>query len=156
MKRKIKRKDLVNNDDIWNVVISVICESDFPTENKIKKEAFTVFQYYSELESGGHESLLTWFSEYIKEVGIDNYLKELIEILEKIGAVQYAAIEKKYIEEMWRLFVALENKGIKEDEFYHAVEKGNNEYDSLNGALGKLLEAYFINIYTDLIEVVED
>jgi hypothetical protein len=156
MKPKIKRKDLINNDDIWNAVISAVSEYNFPTESKIANETFIVFHYYSELESGGHESLFTWFSEYIKEVGITNYLKELIAILEKIDAHDYAAIEKKYGEEMWRLFIALENDEIEENEFYSVIEKANNEYDKLNDKLGDLLETYFVNIHTNLIEIVED
>ncbi|MCM3655306.1 hypothetical protein [Metabacillus litoralis] len=156
MKPKIKRKDLINNDDIWNAVISAVSEYNFPTESKIANETFIVFHYYSELESGGHESLFTWFSEYIKEVGITNYLKELIAILEKIDAHDYAAIEKKYGEEMRRLFIALENDEIEENEFYSVIEKANNEYDKLNDKLGDLLETYFVNIHTNLIEIVED
>ena len=156
MKPKMKRRELMNNDDIWNAVITVISEYNFPTENKISNEAFSVFQYYSELESGGHESLFTWFSEHIEEVGITNYLKELIDILNKIGAHDYAIIEKKYGEKMWRKLVALENGEIEENEFYTVIEKANDEYDKLNGKLEGLLETYFVSIHTDLIEVVED
>ncbi|HWL23094.1 MAG TPA: hypothetical protein VNR38_04995 [Ureibacillus sp.] len=156
MKYKMKRKDLLSNEDIWNAVISVISEYDFPTENRMTNELFIVFQYYSELESGGHESLFTWFSEHIEKEGITNYLKELIGILEKIGAHNYAKIEKKYGEEMWRLFKALENNEIEEEDFYRVIEIANNEYYNLNGKLEELLETYFLNIHTDLIEVVKD
>ncbi len=52
--------------------------------------------------------LFTWFSKCIEEIGIANYLKELIDLLVKIGAHDYAIIEKKHGEEMWRMFVALE------------------------------------------------
>jgi len=152
----MKRKDLLSNEDIWNAVISVISEYDFPTENRMTNELFIVFQYYSELESGGHESLFTWFSEHIEKEGITNYLKELIGILEKIGAHNYAKIEKKYGEEMWRLFKALENNEIEEEDFYRVIEIANNEYYNLNGKLEELLETYFLNIHTDLIEVVKD
>jgi len=41
-------------------------------------------------------------------------LKELTDILEKIRAHDYAIIEKKYGEEMWRMFMALENEEIEE------------------------------------------
>jgi hypothetical protein len=155
VKPKMKRRGLMNNDDIWNAVITVISKNNYPTENKILNETYNVFQYYSELESGGHESLFTWFSEHIEEVGIANYMKELIGILEKIGANEYATIEKKYGEEMWRLYIALENDDSVEDEFYSVVEKADNEYGKLN-KLGELLETYFVKIHTDLIDVVED
>ena len=152
----MKRKNLLSKTDIWNAVITVLSEYDLSTDEKNLNEAFIVFQYYSELESGGHESLFTWFEWYIEEVGIDNYLNELIGILEKIGAHDYAIIEKKYGQEMWRLYVALENDEIEEDEFYDVIEKANNDYHKLNQKLEELLERYFVTIHTDLIEVVED
>ncbi|MCD8510091.1 MAG: hypothetical protein LRY73_09640 [Bacillus sp. (in: Bacteria)] len=83
MKIKMKKSELVTKDDIWNAVVSVMGETDFPTDNEVANEAYLVFQYYSEMESGGHESLLNWWSEYIEEVGAANYLKELTAILEK-------------------------------------------------------------------------
>lgn len=156
VKPKLKRTDLLSKADIWNAVITLLSEYDLSTEDKILNKAFIVFQYYSELESGGHESLYTWFEWYIEEVGIDNYLNELIGILEKIGANDYAMIEKNYGQEMWRLYVALENDEIEEDEFYDVIEKANDEYHKLNERLEELLETYFVTIYTDLIEVVED
>ena len=57
---------------------------------------------------------------------------------------------------MWNLYIALENDEIHEDEFYNVIEKATDEYYKLNGELRDLLEAYFVTIYTDLIEVVED
>ena len=104
------------------------------------------------MESGGHEGLFTWFSWHIEEVGITNYLKELTGILEKIGACDYSKIEKKYGEELWRLFNALENDEIEENDFYSVLKKANNEYEKLNGKLRGLLEIYFVSIYTELAE----
>ncbi|MDQ0216877.1 hypothetical protein J2S13_003375 [Oikeobacillus pervagus] len=155
MKPKIKRTDLLNRDDIWNAVSSVLIESAYRTENKVAYEAFTVLQYYSEMESGGHESLLRWNSEHIEEVGITRYLEELIGVLEKIDAHEYAMIEKKFGQEMWRMYVALENNEIDENEFYSVIDKANEEYYNLNEKLRDLLESYFIMIHTDLIEVVD-
>ncbi|TQR17991.1 hypothetical protein FG383_03435 [Psychrobacillus soli] len=152
----MKRKDLLNTNDIWNAMITLIGEYGYSTENKVLNETFIVFQYYSELESGGHEILFTWFSQHIEKVGITIYLQELINILEKIGAHDYALIEKNYGEEMWRKFVALENGEIEENEFYRVIEKADNEYNKLNGKLGELLEPYFMRIHTDLMDVVED
>lgn len=154
MKPKMKRSELKDRDSIWNAMVHVVCYSDFPTENNTLQEAFVVFQYYSELESGGHESLFTWFSDYIGEVGISHYLKELIIILEKIGAHDFARIEEKYGEEMWRLFKELENGESEEAPFYTIIEKADNEYWKLNGKLGELLEDYFVRIHTEIIEVI--
>lgn len=156
MKPKMKRKELLDRNDVWNAVISVVCECEYPSEDTILNEAFIVFQYYSELESGGHESLLTWFGSYIEGISIDNYLNELIAILEKIEAHDYAIIEKKYGHELWSLYVALENNEHEEDQFYNIIEKADNEYHKLDRKLDKLLETYFISIHTDLIEIVED
>jgi hypothetical protein len=130
--------------------------SDFPTDNTMLQETYVVFQYYSELESGGHESLFTWFSDYIEEIGISNYLKELIAILEKIGADNFARIVDRYGEEMWRLYVALEKGELEEEPFYNIIEKADNEYWTINPKIGELLEAYFVKIHTEIIDVQED
>lgn len=151
----MKKKDLITNDDIWNAVIQVMVDYNFPTENKVANDTYIVFNYYSELESGGHEGLLNWFSWHIEEVGIDNYLKELTFILDNIGAENYSKIEKKYGEELWRLFQALENDEIEVDDFYNVIKEADSEYENLNGKLGELLESYFVKIYTDLIDIEE-
>ena len=156
MKPKMKRKDLTSKTDISNAVIDVLSESDFSSEDNTLNKALIVYQYYSELESGGHESLFRWFEREIKEMGIDNYLNRLIGVLEEIGAQNYAMIEKKYCKKMWCLYIALEKDEIYEDEFYNIVEKATDEYYKLNDELRELLETYFVTIYTDLIEVVED
>jgi hypothetical protein len=156
MKPRIRKKDLLHKEDIWNTVISVLCEYDYSTENRQVKEAYTVFQYYSELESGGHESLLNWTSDYIETVGISPYIEDLTTALEKIDAHEYARIEKKYGNELWSLHRALENNEMDESKYYNVIEKADNEYYGLNGKLGDLLENYFLKIYRDLIEVVDD
>jgi hypothetical protein len=156
MTTKMNRKDLLDKDDIWNAVVSVVSDCDFPTKDAVLNEAFIVSQYHSALESGGHESLLTWFGSYIEEMSIERYLEELIENLEKIGAHDYAKIEKKYGTDIWRLHVALENGENKEDEFYNVIEQADDGYNKLNGKLDELVETYFISIHTDLIEVVEN
>ena len=144
--------NMKSSDDIWNEVIHKVCSIDFPTENQVLNEAFLVFQYYSELESGGHEALLNWWSEYISEVGITTYIKELTKVLEKIAAQEYAVILQKYGEEMWKNFVALENGEIDEYSFYQVVEKADREYYKLEDKLQHLLESYFVSIHTDIIE----
>ncbi|MHA6259699.1 DMP19 family protein [Sporosarcina sp. CAU 1771] len=156
MKPKMTRNELVEKNDIWNAVLTVASECDPSTKDQVLKEAFIVVQYYSELESGGHESLLTWMESYIDEVGIDSYLAELIAILEKIGAQEYAYIVKKYGQEMWKLYIALEHNEIKEGDFYEVIEKADDAFHKLNRKLDDLLECYFIRIHTDLIDVVEE
>lgn len=64
-------------------------------------KAINDYQFYTELESGGHESLFRWFGQHIKEMGIDNYLNKLIGTFEEMGAHNYALIEKKYCKEIW-------------------------------------------------------
>lgn len=141
-----------SSDDIWNEVIHRICSIDFPSENQTLNEAFLAFQYYSELESGGHEALLNWWNEYISEVGITTYIKELTQILEKIGAQEYTVILQKYGEEMWKNFVALENGEIDENSFYQVIEKADGDYYNLEDKLQQLLESYFVSIHTDILE----
>ena len=156
MRPKMKRENLLNKDDIWNAVTSVLSEHDLSTENNKTDETFLAFQYYSEMESGGHESLLNSLEWYIEEIGIDHYLKNLIGILEKIEAYDYAAIVKNNCEELWTLYIALENDEIEEEKFYHLIEKADTDYHKLGDQLETLLEAYFVTIYTELIEVVGD
>ncbi|TWT25858.1 hypothetical protein [Planomicrobium sp. CPCC 101110] len=156
MKLKMNRKDLLTNDDIWNAVITVISEKDFPFESKRVNETWVVYHYYSELESGGHEMLLHWLGDYIKEVGIQQYQKELINILEKIGAADYAVVEMTYLEQLWQLYQALEENEIEEEKFYSKIESADSAYYAQDGKLGTLLESYFIEIHTDLINIVED
>lgn len=156
MRPKMKRENLLNKDDIWNAVTSVLSEHDLSTENNKTDETFLAFQYYSEMESGGHESLLNSLEWYIEEIGIDHYLKNLIGVLEKIEAYDYAAIVKNDCEELWTLYIALENDEIEEEKFYHLIEKADTDYHKLGDQLETLLEAYFVTIHTELIEVVED
>ncbi|MEH7224600.1 hypothetical protein V7112_12395 [Bacillus sp. JJ1566] len=141
-----------SNDEIWNEVIHSISKIDFPSDNQTLNEAYLAFQYYSELESGGHEAWLNWWHEYIEEVGIATYIKELTHIFEKIGAQEYAIILQKYGAEMWQTFVALENGEINEDLFYQVIEKADQEYYNLEDKLQQLLESYFVNNHTDFIK----
>lgn len=156
MKPKMTRKELLDTDNIWNAIITAISEVDLSTKDTVLNEALIIFQYYSELESGGHENLLNWLESYIEEISIEIYLNKLITILEKIGAHDYAMIESKYGQEMWRLYIALEKEEVEEDEFYNVIKKADDEYHKLNGLLEELLETYFVSIHTDLIDVVED
>lgn len=152
----MKRKHLMSKTDILNAVMDVLSEHDLSSEDNTLNKAIIVYQYYTELESGGHESLFRWFGHHIKEMGIDNYLNKLIGILEEIGAHNYALIENKYFKELWSLYIALQNGEIQEDGFYNVIKKATDEYYNLNDELTELLKTYFVTISTDLIEVIED
>ena len=152
----MKRKDLISKTDISNAVMDVLSSYDLSSEDTTLNKAFIVYHYYSELESGGHETLFRWFGHHIKAMGIDDYLNNLIGTLEEIGAHNYALIEKKYCKDLWNMYIALEKEKIPEEKFYNILEKATDEYFKLNGELRDLLEAYFVTIYKDLIEVVEN
>lgn len=155
MKPTMKRGNLTATADIWNAVISVVSDREESSTDTTLIEASLLLQYYSEIESGGHEILLTSLESFFYDNGIESYLTDLITVLEKIGAHDYALIEKKYGQEMWRLYVDLKNGEIEEDAFYTVIEKADAEYDNLNQKLEGLVETYFVSIHTELINVIE-
>lgn len=156
MKPKMNRSELKDNNDIWNAVIHVLSELDFPTGDQEVDDAYLVFQYYSEMESGGHEALLNWTQEWIREVGIKKYQDELASALVKIGAPEYDEIESSHLEELWKLHEALENDESQEDDYYSKIELMDGAYYEQDGNLEKVLETHFLKIHTDLIDVTED
>lgn len=111
------------NDDIWNAVLSAYGEYIFPTDDEKRNDFLILFNYFCELESGGHESLFNWFPEHIEEMGIQTYLNRLTIMLEKVEAHEYAEIEKNYIEYIWRLFLAVENSKSEEPHYESLEEK---------------------------------
>ncbi|CEG21330.1 hypothetical protein BN1080_00237 [Planococcus massiliensis] len=155
MKPVMKRSELQNKEDIWNAVISAISNMDFPSGDPTADELSILFQYYSENESGGHEILLNWCSELIEEKGIDAYLEKLTLILEKIGAGEYAAIEQRYLKDIWQLYKELEQDERKEDAFLKAVQQADRAYQALGKQLENKMEVYFVDIYPKLIDIVE-
>ena len=161
IKMKVKRSELQTNNDIWNAVLSVYGEYDFPTNDKKMNDFFILFNYYCEMESGGHECLFNWFSKDIEEMGIQIYLNRITEMLRKVDAPEYAEIERKYLEELWRLYLAVENSGNDLDfesvvaEFYIQLEKVDGEYRNLGDQLSDRLSSYATDIYTEIIEIVE-
>ena len=72
---KVNRSELQTNNDIWNAVLSAYGEYDFPTDDEKINDFFILFNYFCELESGGHESLFNWFSKHIAGNGYSNVLK---------------------------------------------------------------------------------
>lgn len=111
------------NDDIWNAVLSAYGEYIFPSDDEKRNDFLILFNYFCELESGGHESLFNWFPEHIEEMGIQTYLNRLTIMLEKVEAHEYAEIEKNYIEYIWRLFLAVENSKSEEPHYEILEEK---------------------------------
>ncbi|WP_404460786.1 hypothetical protein [Sutcliffiella horikoshii] len=142
--------EFITNEDIWNAMISLLSEYEFPTDNETANQAFMVYHYYSELESGGHEGLFNWCSMHIEALGVDRFFEELVRALKEINATDYALIEEKYGLQMWKLYQALENGEIPEEEFYTIIEKADSEYWQLDGKIGEVLEVYFVKIYKEL------
>ncbi len=97
MKPKMKRQDLMCNMDITNAVTDVLVTHNLSSKDNALNKAAIVYQYYCELESGGHESLFRWFGQAIQEMGLDHYVNKLIGVLEEIGAHDYAMIEKNIL-----------------------------------------------------------
>lgn len=54
------------NDDIWKAVLLAYGEYIFMTDDEKRNDFLILFNYFCELESGGHD----WFSEHIEEMGI--------------------------------------------------------------------------------------
>lgn len=152
----MKRSELLTKEEILNAVIDILSEYEYPTEDKNINEIWTIFQYYTGMESGGHESLFTQNSGYIEEVGALNYVEQLVSGLEKIGAHEYAILEEDYALRLWSMFLELEEDERIEEMFYEAIENADNMYFDLEGDLEERLERYFVHIYLDLIEVNED
>ncbi|MDQ0268246.1 DMP19 family protein [Cytobacillus purgationiresistens] len=155
MKIKMSKNALNSRGDIWNAVIHVLVSTDYQNDSPLFREASLVFHYYSEVESGGHECLLNWQSQNMGEIGINTYVNHLSSILLKIGAQDYAAIVTKYGVEMFEMYIQLENEEITDVEFYKLIEIANSEYEKLESKLDSLLETYFIQIHTEMIEVIE-
>ncbi|MFD1862868.1 DMP19 family protein [Planococcus chinensis] len=137
-------KNSIDKDKAWNEVIGVLSNLEYPSGEEVLDDAYLAFHYYSEMESGGHEILLNWFSGDMK--GTDFGLR-LIAALEKIGAAGYAAIEGEYGATLLQRYIALENGEGSEEAFYEAVEQADNAYYALDGKLAELLAEYFLEIH---------
>lgn len=156
MKFEMNRSSLSNREDIINAVIDILSDFEYPTEDTDLNETWTVFQYYSGMESGGHESLFNQNAGYIEHIGIQNYVDELVTGLEKIGANEYANIEADYAMRLYSTFVELGEDEYLEEAFYEAVENADNTYYELERDLEERLERYLFHIHTDLIEINEE
>lgn len=159
---KVKQSELQTNDDIWNAVLSAAYEKySFPTDNEKKNDIFILFSYFCEMESGGHEALLNWFSETMQELGIQKYLSRLTKMLEQIGAKDYAEIEKGYLEEMLKRYLSIEKSGFEdpnfeklEAEYLRVIERADEEYRNLEEQINERLYNYAVIIHEDVLEIV--
>ena len=153
MKIKVNKKDLMNEDDAWGAVLTA------GTSIKGYKDAddfFLTLNYLNELESGGHGGLITWSSDIIEELGIHTYIKRLTAMLEKLGAPEYAAIERQYLEELWRLNRAMENGEAVMDTYDELIEKSDEKYWQLGERLLDLMRDHSLIIFKEHIDVVEE
>ena len=150
MKIKVNKKDLMNEDDAWGAVMAA---SVSIKSYKHADDFFLALNYLNELESGGHGSLIEWSSEIIEELGIHTYVERLTSMLEKLGAPEYAAIEKQYLEELWRLNRAMEKGDAVMEVYDELIEESDKKYWQLGERLLHLMRDHSLIIYKELIEI---
>lgn len=153
MKPKMKQSELMTNDDIWNAVTKLLSETEDPSENAQLAEALLLYNYYSDMESDGHERLFNYYSETIDIIGIEQFLTEMTDSLRNMDADEYAAILDRYGADMYRMFLGLEDGPVEEAEYYHVFEQADDAYKALDGKIKDLLKAYFVKIHRGLIDV---
>lgn len=95
---------------------------------------------------------MNWFAEYIEDTVIHTFLEKLTAALARIHADPHAGIERRYGRDLWQLYQAVE-KGEQEDDFYYMVNTADTVYEALEGSLNGLLEDYFVEVHTALIEL---
>lgn len=137
----------MNADEIWNAMVDLISSMDYPTGDSDKDEVFLLFQFYSTMESGGHESFLNLFEEELEKLGPAFFFNQLRQSLIQIGGAGYAEIEKEYGLPLWEGYKALEDGGSEEEAFYVLVEKADRKYEALGSQINSLMETYFEMLY---------
>ena len=152
-KIQITLQQLQSENDIWNAVSNVAIEHVFPTNEPLLDELSILVLYFNEMESGGHEAVLTWTSEAIEQLGFPRYLASLTATLEKIGALELAKMERKYAPLYWPLYHQLEAGEINEDSFYSVIHPADAIYYKHNDQLNLLVMQYFLSIYKQLFEI---
>jgi hypothetical protein len=149
------KAQLSSEDDIWNAAVEAVSEMELPIEEGVNRNTFWAFQYYSAMESGGHESLLHAFFEYVQEIGSEQFLTELTAALDSIGAEHYARYERQYGKEMWYQFVALEHGETEEGAYYKVIEQADQAYYELGNSLEQILAAHFVAVHEQLIDIID-
>lgn len=151
MKKKISKQLLQTRTDISNAMIDILSTMNLPAMDTITTKAVIVYQYYSELESGGHENLFQWYNEDIKAITPKRYLALLVETLEEIGAPEYAALELQYGPRLWELYEKMQTDDQYEDEFYELSEQATQRYYQIENSIRDRLDDYFVEIYEHFI-----
>ncbi|MBM7706818.1 hypothetical protein JOD03_001723 [Chryseomicrobium aureum] len=150
------RKDqLETPEDQWNASIEAIVENETPGDTEITSTAWHAYAYYSEMESGGHEAFLYHFDYRFKEFGANTFLKNTVEALGKIGAMEHAANLKQHGLELWTVYTQLEQDMQFEEVFYERIAAADEAYHSFDPPLHDHLENFFEKNYHQLIEIRE-
>lgn len=152
---EIKRVQLIDHDSIWNAVVDALSEYEYPGIDEKMNEAFLIFQYYSEMENGGHEAFIESMNEDIQKIGIDHIIGQLVNALNKVNQNAYAVIIKSHFKEIWNTHCELQHDETIEDSFYQHIEKADQAYYDLNDKLSTSLEAYFIKIHEDILNIID-
>ncbi|GAF11557.1 hypothetical protein JCM19046_1917 [Bacillus sp. JCM 19046] len=129
--------------DKWNEMVERLSELELPVEKPRLQQTLLVYHYYSEMESGGHESVCNWLESYIKETGIDFFVAELSLALEQMSATHYAKLIQFYFMPIWQAYEALEKDETVEDAFIEVVETADERYHQI-GTLAQLLEVHYL------------
>lgn len=130
-------------EEKWNEMIGQLSELELPVEDPFLQQMLLVYHYFSEMESGGHESLFRWLEMYVKDTGIDFFIAELSDALEHIGAIGYVDLVQIYGKPIWQAYEAMNQDETVEDSFYEVVETADEQYHGLGG-IGELVERYFL------------
>lgn len=150
------KNDLLDEGNAWEAVLSAGLTINRPDGFKDAHDYFITLDFLHELESGGHGSLLEWSSDIIEELGIRTYIERLTSMLEKIGAEEYAEIEKQYAEKLWILNRALANGEDVMEEYDRLIEEADKRYSQLGERLLDRMQAYSLVIYKELSENIEE
>jgi hypothetical protein len=156
MKITGNKNDLLDEGNAWEAVMSADSTINGPGGYKNVHDYFIALNFLNELESGGHVSLVTWSSDIIEELGIHTYIERLTGMLEKVGAPEYAEIERQYAEKIWVLNKALEDGKDVMEEYDRLIEEADKKYWQLGDRLLERMKAYAVVICKELIEVVEE
>lgn len=137
-----------SKEDIWNAIVEKISDIDYPTHHPLINHAYILFQYYSQMESGGHEDVLNWL---INQKKVDQPLEALRNTFLEASATSYAAIIEKYGPKMVEHFQMLEQNQPHEEDFYQEVKRADVAYWNLND-FHQIVEKYFYKHCEDLLQ----
>lgn len=128
-----------SREEIWNAIVEKISDIDYPTKYPVTNHAYIMFQYYSQMESGGHEDVLNWL---FNEKKIDHPLAVLINSINEAQAKSYTAYLEVKGQEMWELFQLLKRGEEQEEAFSLMVQQADEAYWNIN-TFQQIVEKYF-------------